>query len=1306
MSEAPREAGSPTPPRLELRLERGRASVGLGAGPIGAGLTLVDLELEVGGLPSPFDPGAGTSPFRSMPCTLRRLVVGSSGAPPSASALDELLAAALGPSGWPVPDASGLVHSTWSDERGAGASWIRPADHARGMLASAREAALLGEPDQALRLALAGHAAIAAGLSTEGDAALRAALDAGLGRDDAREAWRALVASARAGGDDTAERQALAGLVPAAPTGERPALLLRLSTLDLAAGNPAAARVHAEEARTLSPRDPGATESCLACALRAGDDAAVIDLLDRLAVLEPATAGARLLDRARRLAAAGRLVEADTGFRDAIARLPLDRALADEHSALRRAAPPPVGRHPWGEPLETFAGRAADAPAAALAFRDAALLAREQGDLASALRAARGAHGRSGDVAFAGELLASLLHAGGSVQEALDLHKVLLAQAPLTLDPAALADRLTALAELAEEAGDRPLAVDSLDRLLVQRPHDVQVLEWRFRVDPDRRRALDRLVSGAEEIRSRRSRTRLLALAAAAARDEAHDAGRQRELLQRAAAAAGGSPVAEREVAAELLALCRADPSDAEGARALGLLLTSDPSAQAEAFLEVADAAPPGPIRASHLAAAASALAEAGQAIRHREAVRAAFEAWPLDDGTFRGALAWAEGDVDATGAVLSLRAAAVPGEAAACHRARADLLLSAGRPGPAARAYEACLAADPTDGDALAGLTEARSAEGDLPGALAAARRGAEVAATQGRHADRRRVLERGDLLAAELHDRGEDAASVLESLALLLLEGGPGADDAALPMVSRAAAALEAGGEELRAAALLSRAGISPAEPERSPLDLASAAGPERPETRIAELLRPLLSSAQALADAGELGAAYARLKLAREIDPDHLGLTLMLARVAEQVGHVEEAVSLGEAWGDAVARTDPAGAAARFRELAATARTRLADPARSVLLLQKAAAVEPGDPTAEAALSDLRAGRRGPALEVLTSHLAALRERPSGIGAAKVVAVLSRELSTSEPEEGERAAWSERAAVAGDLARFGDRLGPGNRPLALAAGVSAEVRSRVALPLADGPTARLLSLLAPYLEPLFPVDLARHGVGPADRLAPSSAPGVHRAFEEASRALGGRPLALLAGRRAGVHAVLENTRPPSAVLGTGVAALPPGSLAFQAARAVALASSCWALLGRFALRDTLILCELASRFAGGAPPPRGLPAARAGDFLAALERTVPAGTRDALASLGPAAAEELALLDPVAFTAALEETAGRVALLHAGDLHGALSVLARLPRLGLLAPADPLAALDRPDLASLSRFALSDAYLELRGMLLGWA
>ncbi|MEY2667743.1 MAG: hypothetical protein RJA59_381, partial [Pseudomonadota bacterium] len=40
----PSPAAAP-PPRLELRLEAGRVFVGLGPGPIGSGLTLVDLEL-------------------------------------------------------------------------------------------------------------------------------------------------------------------------------------------------------------------------------------------------------------------------------------------------------------------------------------------------------------------------------------------------------------------------------------------------------------------------------------------------------------------------------------------------------------------------------------------------------------------------------------------------------------------------------------------------------------------------------------------------------------------------------------------------------------------------------------------------------------------------------------------------------------------------------------------------------------------------------------------------------------------------------------------------------------------------------------------------------------------------------------------------------------------------------------------------------------------------------------------------------------------------------------------------------------
>ena len=1364
-----------SPPRLELRLARGRVRIGLSRARLEGGIALLDLELELHGAPPAFDPGGGTSQFRALPCSLVRLEVATLSAEtlPGQDSLADLLTAALAPSGWPIPSSAGLRHAARSDGGVHRGLWQRPGAEALDLLEAASDAQARGESDAALRLALAGQAALAAGLPVEGEGAIRAALDLGLGRDEARDAWAALVAIARQHADPAGERLALAGLVPASPTGQRPALLLRLSELALSQDDVSAARTHAEEARTLAPRDLATTEACLAIARQVGDGPAVIGLLDGLAALDSAGAGPRLLERARLLADAGRFAEADAGFREALTRLPPEISLAAEHAAFRRAAPPPLGRLPWGEPLETFAGRAPDAPLAARAWRDAALLAREQGDRPSALRAARQAHERSGDLFFVGEMLADLLHSGGSVGEALALHEALLAPGQASLDPGAAADRLAALAELAEESGDGALSVKSLDRLLELRPHDAEVMAWRFRIDPDRTRALERLGSDADRLHSRRCRARLLTLAAAAARTEARDPDRAREFLRQAQEAAAGLPTTELEVAlarlssaraasagtssglddaaseelggalvatasllgaagdpagaaaareealevarraarrlldagdgraaeqplrrlleldpqdadaeseldrllaetgrfAELgrtlldrtaretdpdaraslrlraaevlcdagddetralaipallavlaeppperaslleaagrlsamghgpeaapylLAFCRSDPFDGAAARAIEAALATDPRARAEAFVEIADAAPPGPVRAEHLRAAAAGFAEAGDAARLRELALASFEAWPVDDLAFRGALSDAGGDVDATDAILALRAAHVPAETAACHRTRADLLLSAGRPGLAARAYESCLECDPSDAGAIAGLAEARAAE------------------------------------------------------------TGPGKDPS------------------------------------------------------IADLLLPLLASARALADKGELGAAYARLKLAREIDSADLELTLGLARVAEKLGHLDEAVSLVESYADAVATTNPSAAAGRYRELAATARERLSDEGRAGSLLEKAAALDPADPATAAALSSLRGGRPDRALELLTTRLAALQERPGDAGAARAVAILSRELSTGEEHGNDRASRAERSIVANALYRFVERIGPAQGPLDLAFGIDAGVRARIAPPGADGPTARLLSLLAPYLEPLFPVDLARHGVAPSDRLATASAPALHGALESATRAISGRPLALFRSPRPGLHAALENTRPPSLVLSAGVESLHPGAIAFLTARSVALAGAGWPLSGKFAPRDLLTLCELAARFAGGEPPPLGLPAERAGAFLSALDRSVPPSMRDFLAGLGPASAAELRSLDPVAFASALEQTANRVALLHAGDLHGALTVLAGLQRPGVAPAADPAAALERADLADLARFALSDPYLVLRGLLLGW-
>ena len=291
-----------------------------------------------------------------------------------------------------------------------------------------------------------------------------------------------------------------------------------------------------------------------------------------------------------------------------------------------------------------------------------------------------------------------------------------------------------------------------------------------------------------------------------------------------------------------------------------------------------------------------------------------------------------------------------------------------------------------------------------------------------------------------------------------------------------------------------------------------------------------------------------------------------------------------------------------------------------------------------------------------------------------------------------------------MAESLARFLRPGLPAPPTPALAPRVPPEVRTRVAAPGAEGPLGRLLSLLAPHLEPLFPVDLSRYGVGPADRLSPGSSPGLQAMAEAASRALSARPMALFQARKPGVFVAVENTQPPSLVVGADVPALPPGALAFLLTRSIALAGSGWALLGKFSPRDVLVLGELASRFAGGEPPRLGLPTQRAGAFLAALERSVPASVRSWIGPLGAPSAQELRNLDPESFTAALGRSASRVALLHTGDPYGALVALWGPLQLGVQRQ-DPVAALERPDLADLSRFALSDLYLELRGMLLGW-
>jgi hypothetical protein len=249
-----------------------------------------------------------------------------------------------------------------------------------------------------------------------------------------------------------------------------------------------------------------------------------------------------------------------------------------------------------------------------------------------------------------------------------------------------------------------------------------------------------------------------------------------------------------------------------------------------------------------------------------------------------------------------------------------------------------------------------------------------------------------------------------------------------------------------------------------------------------------------------------------------------------------------------------------------------------------------------------------------------------------------------------------------------------------------------------------ARLLHLLAPWLETLFPSDLRRRGARPEERLDPSRAPAVAAALEAAGGVLRARAVQAFLVERPGVEILVENTQPPSLVLGAGVAVLDDPALAFLAARSLDLVDHGWALVGRFAPRDVGILLELACRFAGGAPPSLGLPPERSGAFFAALESHVPAEQQLAARELGAAAAHELGQTDPRALGAALRRTANRVALLYAGDAGAALRALSLLDRRLEAGAVDPAQALALPDLRDLALFALSDPFLELRAAVLG--
>jgi hypothetical protein len=340
--------------------------------------------------------------------------------------------------------------------------------------------------------------------------------------------------------------------------------------------------------------------------------------------------------------------------------------------------------------------------------------------------------------------------------------------------------------------------------------------------------------------------------------------------------------------------------------------------------------------------------------------------------------------------------------------------------------------------------------------------------------------------------------------------------------------------------------------------------------------------------------------------------------------------------------------------------------------------------------------------PPAEALALALAAARHDPADVDALLRVAELASQLATSaSPFDHDRLA--ELARVAGSIAAFAapERARP-PEAAPLASALSEGACDRVALPEATGPLGKLLSLLAPHLEPLFPADLQRHQISAADRLVAPRAPEVRGPLEAAASLLGARPHATFLVERPGALIELENTRPAALIVPAGFGSLPLGARNFLAARALDQLSRGWALVGKFAPRDVGILLELACRFAGGQPPALGLPAARAGAFLSAMARGVPPVLAARVASLGPAAAEELGGASLGGLPAALQRTSARVALLATGDPGGAFT--ARLAAEPPARPLDGAEALRLPALQDLAALALSELFLDLRVAVVG--
>ncbi|MBX7114119.1 MAG: flagellar hook-length control protein FliK [Myxococcaceae bacterium] len=298
--------------------------------------------------------------------------------------------------------------------------------------------------------------------------AYRAMVDLPLAPEERFEAFMGLADTARALRDGPGAESAL---LEASKQGSAPkrveALLSRAQLLE-ERGARAEAVQSFEAALALAPRHGAATEGLKRNLLAVGDFGGLAEVLAAQAAQMPKAEAAPLY---RQLAGLYLDQLSQQGPGEAALRRVVQFDAQDVESRRRLALL--VAERGETEEATTLLEEAAELLApheAAEALREGVALAREQGDVARALRLARKAHAK--DAARGDELvdLADLLYVHGALNEALPLQQAVCAELSFEDNPEAAEAALLRLADLAEALNDNTLAEKSLRRLHKERP--------------------------------------------------------------------------------------------------------------------------------------------------------------------------------------------------------------------------------------------------------------------------------------------------------------------------------------------------------------------------------------------------------------------------------------------------------------------------------------------------------------------------------------------------------------------------------------------------------------------------------------------------------------------------------------------------------------------------------------------------------------------------------------------------------------------------------------------------------------------